>query len=311
MRRVLVLVILLAGCASPAALPAQGPHHAFLDGQGRLVADAPDAGSVRAGSFFASWASGTDYPTWRTEPFAADALVTNLTVEAVFRATAPVTTSARFPDLMAYGGSGDAWDAFNSTAVAPALQPGETHRVTIRMVPPTGGLWVPAGERLGVKLVPVMTQGQPNDIEFLVGANGSTLQWDESPAGFSTRPAAAPTQANGEATGSAYAGAAAPATTFQRFPVPLHHPAYLVAWMNVSAAQGVPDVDLFLEDAQGKQIAGSGTPTPREMLRLAPDNLPAEGDVTLVVASYGSAHATFTLTWVVGEAPSVASSAPG
>lgn len=308
MRAVLLaLVLLLAGCMGGAAK--QEPpreRRAWLDAQGSLLDAAPGQGAVRAGSFYLKWAQGADYPTWRTAPFARDVLVTNLSVDVALRATGPITTSYRFPDLMAYGGSGDAWVAFNRTNLGALLAPGETRRATLDLALPGGGLWVPAGEPLGVKLVPVMTQGDANDIEFLVGPDGSALRWSEADAPFVVHAPTARDTTSGATTGSAYAGDAAPSTTFSRVAIELPtHPAWLVAWMNVTSDQGVPDVDLFLEDAQGNQLAGSGTPTPREMLRLGPESLPADGKAVLVVASYGSAHATYDLAWVTGPASPV------
>lgn len=304
-RAALLLVLALAGCIAATPPPAPAEAHAFLAADGKLAPAPAPEGKVAAGSFFASWAQGSDYATWTSAPFPRDVLVENLTAHVKLRATGPVTTSARFPDLMAYAGSGGAWMGYGNATLGPALAPNEEKVVDIAIGVPAGGLWIPAGESLGLKLVPVMTQSSANDLEFLVGGEtGSALRWVERAAPHRAGPPSQGNVENGETTGSAYAGSAAPASTFQRFDVTLRErPGWLVAWMNVTDAQGIPDVDLFVEDAQGKTVGFSGTPTPHETVRFAPENLPADGRVTLVVASYGSAHATFNLAWKAGPAP--------
>jgi hypothetical protein len=223
-----------------------------------------------------------------------------LSVELLVDVTGPVVQSPRFPDLMAYGGAGGAWMGFNSTSEVTVLVPGQTFRWKADLVLPEGGLWLPRGERLGLKVVPVMLQSDAADVVFLVGQeDGSQASWTEAP-GVDVPTAQGP-GALGEVAGSAYAGDAAPTTTSHVTKVALEgSPRAFLVWMNVTEAQGVPDVDLAVRDPAGNEVASSGTPTPREFVRLGPDNLRGHGEYEVVVTSYGSARATFSLEWAAG-----------
>ncbi|HEX2021365.1 MAG TPA: hypothetical protein VHH36_01520, partial [Candidatus Thermoplasmatota archaeon] len=105
MRVALVLVLLLAGCASApdAPRPPAGPaapvaREAFLTSAMTLAPAAePETVGVRTGSFFLAWSQGADYVAWLGEPRASGALVDDLTVHLALRATGPVVESARFP----------------------------------------------------------------------------------------------------------------------------------------------------------------------------------------------------------------------
>ncbi|HEX2021561.1 MAG TPA: hypothetical protein VHH36_02550, partial [Candidatus Thermoplasmatota archaeon] len=205
--------------------------------------------------------------------------------------------------VMVYGGAGDAWEAFGSVRdLDSVLVPGRVYEMDVPLAPPAGGLPVPAGARLGLMVVPVMHQNDAADLEVLVGgATGSRAAWTEAPlapgSASWTRGSAA-----GEVVGSAYAGDAAPESTSRttRVAVP-PRAGGLLAWMNVTAHEGIPDVDLQVVAPDGTVVAASGTPTPREMVRLSAENLdPAGGEYALVVTSYGSARASYSLEWAIG-----------
>lgn len=306
----LALALALAGCVAPFAAeeqpaPAPTQRTAFLHSAMKLADAAEEnASAVRAGSFFRAWAAGADYPTWLADPPAEDALVTALNVTLFVRATGPVVESARFPDVMVYAGSGDAWMGYGERRDVSAFVPGTTYELAVEVALPAGGLWLPAGESLGLKVVPVMMQEDDQaDVEILLGgdaASGAT--WTQAPLdvprGRETRG-----EATGEVVGTVYAGAAAPPTTSHRTPLAIPPDAtYVVAWMNTTENVGIPDIDLSLEGPGGATLATSGTPTPREALRIARQNLEGPGDHALVVTTAGSPRATFTLEWVVGAA---------
>lgn len=312
MRRSLALVaLLLAGCVDPAAddappgtdamLPPVDEGLRFLTADMALSRDAPADGAVRAGSFFRAWAEGADYVTWESAPFDADRAVTELSVHLALRATGPVATSGRFPDVMVYGGSGGSWIAFASQqSVAPVLVPGTVYAVDLALAVPEGGLVVPRGEKLGLKVVPVMHQNEAADIEVLVGPEGSTATWTAAAVALPALDLAGESY-DGEVAGSAYAGDAAPPSTRHRAvaTVPATKSALLV-WMNTTGNEGIPDIDLSIVGPDGVEVASSGTPTPREFVRLMAPNLREAGEYTIVVASYGSARASFHVDWLAG-----------
>ena len=306
----LVVAVLLGGCLGgsdegggpgPAPGAAEGARHAWLT-SGMTLAGAPEAerAAVRAGTFYTAWAQGADYPTWEGEPVASPTRVVNMSVELLVDASGPVVQSPRFPDLMLYVASGGAWMGFNSTQELTVLVPGQSYRWKVDVLLPQGGLWLPSGERLGLKVVPVMMQNDAADVLIHVGQeDGSRLWWTEAPGvDVATVPGEG---AQGEVAGSAYAGEAAPSTTRHRTPVALAGtPRALLVWMNTTSAQGVPDIDLSVLGPDGEEIAFGGTPTPREFIRLGPDNLRGPGEYVIVVTSYGSARATFTVEWATG-----------
>src|SRR5438552_431402 len=122
------------------------------------------------------------------------------------------------------------------------------------------------------------------------------------PTWLARLPQARSGHAEGDVTGSAYAGDAAPPTV--RFAAPVHlnaTPRALLAWMNATDHEGIPDVDLELRAPNGTVLAFSGTPTPREMIRLGPENLAnvTAGDLSIAAISYGSARAHVTIEWDV------------
>lgn len=296
-------VILLVGCVTPNAVPtfhlqALPPAQVWLTSAFTLNADPPlEEETVAAAPFFQAWQAGGDYPTWVADATTGDVLVDALQVTLVVRATGPVVQSARFPDIMVYAGSGPAWMGYGERRDTDAFVPGQTYRVDVTVALPPGGLWISPDAPLGLKIVPVMLQQDQSELEIVVGPHASIATLHALPA---PPPRGAPVhaEAEGEVTGTMYAGAAAPATTSQRFPVELPANATLLAWMNTTVNQGVPDLDLALEGPSGKVIAGSGTPTPREALRLRPENLEGAGTYQLVVTTAGSPHATFHLDWL-------------
>lgn len=307
----LLVALLLAGCAdapgeppagpSPPAAPA--PRLAHLTSTMGLAPAPEDAeGAVRTGGFFRAWAEGASYVAWRTPAFSEGAVVDNLSVRLALRVTGPVVESARFPDVMVYGGSGESWLSFGSRRdLDSVLVPGRVYEIDVALAPPVGGLAVPAGETLGLMVVPVMHQNEAADVEVLVGgAAGSHANWTEAPLAAPVG-AAAPGRADGEVVGSAYAGEQAPPSTRHRTAVDVPAGATgLLVWMNVTQHQGVPDVDLEVVSPDGEAVASSGTPTPREFARLLSPNLAGRaGEWTIVVTSYGSARATFALEWQV------------
>lgn len=302
----LAVVLLLPGCMvrapdGPGDTEPAGDRAAWLTESMAFSPRAPDGGAVRTGGFFESWASGDDYPTWRSDPMGEDVVVENLTVTLVLRAAnGPVVESYRFPDIMVYGGGGESWIGFASTSDETVFLPTDGAKTLVfELAPPEGGLWVPAGESLGVKVVPVMLQQDDvADLEVLLGAEASRVEWSQHPLASAPRPDAIE-RTEGEVVGSAYSPVAAP-TTSARVPVNVPAGAALVAWMNTTDHQGIPDIDFSLEPrGGGEAIAFSGTPTPREHLKLHPGNVPP-GDYDLVVTSYGSARATFVVEHAVG-----------
>jgi hypothetical protein len=301
----LAVVVLLAGCFGPSGPPAEdGPHQAFLTSAHELR-DAPESETraVAAGSFFQAWEEGRDYPTFLAPASDRGALVTNLSLHLYARVTGPVAKTFRFPDILAYGGGGGAWMALGNASTDPLLVPNVLYEFRFELAAPPGGLWVPAGERLGVKVVPVMHQNDAANVEILVGgATASALDWTQ--VAYDAAPATLASGKNsGDVAGSAYADAAAPPTVRHRTAVETRAAApVLLAWMNTTDHEGIPDLDLSIVGPSGTELASSGTPTPKEMLRLAPMNLEGAGAYTLVVTSYGSARASFTVEWLVGDA---------
>ena len=306
----LLALALLAGCVAPpdpgTGTPGQGEttmdvHRAWLTSDMTFAAQPEEERkAVRVGSFYADWAQGTDYPTWEGAPVEAATRVLNLSVELLVDASGPVVQSPRFPDIMVYGGAGGAWMGFNSTDELTVLVPGQVFRWKADLVLPGGGLWLPKGERLGLKVVPVMLQNDQADVLVLVGQeDGSKVWWTTAPS--VDVPTVKGEGAQGEVAGSAYAGAAAPSTTSHVTKVKLEgEPRAFLVWMNTTGAQGVPDIDLAVRGPDGKVVTSAGTPTPREFIRLGPDNLRGPGEYEVVVTSYGSARATFTLDWATG-----------
>lgn len=304
---------LMAGCVAtpPEAGPQPGESgevHAFFTKEMALVAEAPgEEAAVASGSFFQAWAAGRDYPTWRAPTATRDVAIEAVVVDLAVRATGPVVRTFRFPDLMVYAGSGDAWMGINTTQTAPVLVPGTVYTFRLEIPVPGGGLWVPAGAAFGLKVVPVMHQNDQADVEILVGTpEASRASWRETPVAPPVVATWTRGQDAGELAGSEYAGAAAPATARHRTVVEVaaadatNATGVVLAWMNTTSNEGVPDLDLEIVSPQGESLAFAGTPTPREMLRLAPFNLAGPGEYTLVAHNYGSARARFTLEWAVG-----------
>jgi hypothetical protein len=301
-----ILAILLAGCVEPPGLsPALAPSlppQLFLSSLMTLDAR-PDgeAAAVRAAPFFQAWQAGTDYPTWVADPPASDMRVTSLDVTLFVRATGPVAQSGRFPDIMVYAGNGPSWIGFGSRSDYDAFVPGRTYEIAVPVALPAGGLWISPDAPLGIKVVPVMMQQDQADIEILVGGpEASRVDATAQPLAVA-RGAQTRGSGEGEVTGTIYAGAAAPATTSARVPIRIPANAtYVLAWMNTTSNQGVPDLDLGIEAPNGTALATSGTPTPREALRLSAANLVGEGDYRLVVTTAGSPHATWRVEWTIG-----------
>lgn len=302
----LAVFLALAGCLGAGvepvaeAAPLERVSH-FTSAMTLAEAPEPESSAVGSGSFYLAWQAGEDYPTWLAPPEPVDILVENITVALRVRATGPVAESPPFPDIMVYGGSGGSWIAFGTAVLPPVLAPGERQALDVQVLPPGGGLRVPAGESFGLKVVPVMQQNDAADLQVEVGGeDGTRVAWRVRPV--------APVDVTltsdaveGATRGSAYAGAAAPPETRHVTPIPLETaPSLLLAWMNVTSHTGVPDLDLALLGPEGDEVAFSGTPTPREFLRLGPENLHGPGEYQLVVTSYGSAEATFRVEWQVG-----------
>src|SRR5687768_8275713 len=99
------------------------------------LTDAPEenVSAARTGGFYEAWAAGEDYPTWVADPFGRDVLVTEALVTLQVRATGPVVESYRFPDIMVYGGSGEAWMGFGSRTDLVAFEPGRTYEVEVTL----------------------------------------------------------------------------------------------------------------------------------------------------------------------------------
>lgn len=305
----LAVALLLAGCLGLGGGEEDAP--AFAEGErvsyfhsAMTLADAPEpnASAVRTGAFFQRWAAGDDYPTWAADPLGGDALVTEAVVKLFVRATGPVVESGRFPDIMVYAGSGDAWMGYGERRDLNAFAPDQLYELDVEIGFPEGGLWIPAQESFGLKVVPVMLQQDERaDVEILVGGDdASGVTWSvaalEVPA---SRPVAG--SQTGEVVGTIYAGPAAPPTTSARVPVAVPEgAAYLVAWMNTTQSAGVPDIDLAVHAPGGEAIATAGTPTPREAIRIAGPNLSGGGEYALVVTTAGSPRATFRVEWIVG-----------
>lgn len=316
-RRLLALALLAfsAGCLSwgdDDAWPSAeviGPRTSFLHSAMTLAPEAETNGSVvRTGAFFQAWAAGDDYPTWVADPMRIDALVTAATVTLFVQVTGPVVESVRFPDIMVYGGSGDAWMGYGERRDLNALQPDQIYEIEVEIGFPEGGMWIPAAEGFGLKVVPVMLQQDERaDVLILLGGErASSVAWTVEPLDV---PASRPVRgsAEGEVVGTIYAGPAAPPTTSAGTPLEVSEgAAYIAAWMNTTGNVGVPDIDLTIVGPRGEAIASSGTPTPREAIRIAGPNLQGGGDYQLVVTTAGSPRATFKLEWIVG-APAAAS----
>lgn len=300
-----VAAAILAGCLGAATEPAPSgtvERVGFFASTMTLADAAPnETAAVRSGSFFQKWGEGSDYPTWLSDPQDHDRLVQNVTLTLYARVTGPVTTTARFPDVMAYAGSGDAWIGYASAATDRVLLPARVYKLDFALEMPRGGLWVPAGETLGVKVVPVLTQGEPNDFEILLGPDSpSALTWQERGVVVEARELRSGRE-NGEVAGSAYAGPAAPPGTSHSTPISLGGaPTRILAWMNTTDHSGIPDLDFSLVGPDGEVVASAGTPTPREAIRVATPNGLEKGEHRLVVTSYGSARASFTVEWLAG-----------
>lgn len=310
MRRLAVLaMVVMAGCLSPVApggettAPWASERDVYLRST-MTLADAPEdeARSVAMRPFFQAWAAGDDYPTWLLDPTGRDALVTSLHVTLFLRVTGPVLTSARFPDVMVYAGSDDAWMGYGELRAMSAFTPGEVYEIGFEIALPRGGLWLAPDGRLGLKVVPVMTQQEQANVEVLLGPetpSGARLRIEPLEV---ARGSEVSGDGGGQVVGTMYAQQAAPPTTRHATPIDLPPGAsYLVAWMNTTESVGVPDLDLSLVDADGKDVAGSGTPTPREAIRVPAAALAGE-DASLVVTTAGAPRATFRLEWRIGLA---------
>ncbi|HUR67716.1 MAG TPA: hypothetical protein VM370_00590, partial [Candidatus Thermoplasmatota archaeon] len=123
-----ILALLLSGCAKETGDgPATGASErvSYFHSAMTLV-DAAEANRsvVRTGGFYDKWAAGTDYPTWVADPLGRDVLVTGANVTLYIQVTGPVVENPRFPDIMVYGGSGDAWMGFGSRTDYHAFTPG-------------------------------------------------------------------------------------------------------------------------------------------------------------------------------------------
>ncbi|HUR70121.1 MAG TPA: hypothetical protein VM370_12825, partial [Candidatus Thermoplasmatota archaeon] len=225
-------------------------------------------------------------------------------VTLYIQVTGPVVENPRFPDIMVYGGSGDAWMGFGSRTDYHAFTPGQVYEMEVELAMPTGGLWLAPDVGFGLKVVPVMLQ-QANDadVEILLGGENDTasrVAWSYVPLDV---PPATPTrgEATGEVVGTIYAPVPPP-TTSHRTPLPLPEGTrYVLAWMNTTENVGVPDIDLSIALPNGTVIAGSGTPTPREAIRIAGPYLAGAGEYGLIVTTAGSPRAQFKLEWIVGE----------
>lgn len=302
----LLLPAAVVGCieipdgATEAARQTNVEERYLTDGLGFSEAP-PRDGAVRTGAFFQRWAEGDDYATWTGDLAPHDRMIQDIEVRLVLRATGPVVESSRFPDIMVYAGAGEAFLGYGDVRDEQVLVPMLTYHVDVEVEVPEGGLWLPAGEPFALKVVPVMLQqDDAADIEVVTGPAGSRVEWHEAPLDTSPRPPLTG-EAEGEAIGSAYAGDAAPKSTSQSYPIQVPAGAQAVlAWMNVTGSDGIPDVDLEILGPDGETVAFSGTPTPREALKLAAPNLRGPGEYRLVVTSYGSARAAFTLAWAIG-----------
>lgn len=305
----LLLAVTVAGCLAPASTTATPPawaadHVSYLH-SAMTLAPAPEKNEsvVRTGAFFQAWAAGDDYPTWVADPLPEHARATAATVTLFLRASGPVVESGRFPDIMVYGGSGDAWMGFGSRGDLHAIAPGEVVEVEVELTMPEGGLWLAPDVGFGLKIVPVMLQQNDTaDVEILVGGDsGSRVRWTAEPMAVAEAQGE-PGEAEGEVVGTIYAGPAAPPTTSARIPLSVPPDAvWLVVWMNTTASAGVPDVDLGIEGPDGALLATAGTPTPREAIRLAGTSLPGPGEYQLVVTTAGAPRAQFKLEWQLGR----------
>lgn len=306
----LVLALAAAGCLAPGAEREEAVAARELVSffhSAMLLADAPEENGsvVRTGGFYESWAAGVDYPTWVADPLDGHARVTEATVTLYLRATGPVVESVRFPDVMVYGGAGDAWMGFGSRTDLNAIVPGEVLELEVEVVMPEGGLWLAPDTGFGLKIVPVMLQQDERaDVEILVGGETpSQVRWSIEPLDVADPASIERGADTAEVVGTIYAGPAAPPTTSARVPLVVPEDAvWIVAWMNTTDHVGIPDIDLGIEAPDGTAIATSGTPTPREAIRVAADNLHGGGEYALVVTTAGSPRAEVTVEWLVARA---------
>jgi hypothetical protein len=307
-----VLMMLLAGCITPFSAPLSASETpetrtSYFHSAMTLAASPEDNMSVvRTGGFYESWAAGDDYPTWVADPMGHDVRITTATVTLYLQVSGPVVESERFPDIMVYGGSGEAWMGFGSRTDLLAFQPDQVYKVEVELTMPVGGLWLPPAEGFGLKIVPVMLQQDDRaDIEILLGGNDTASQvaWTFEELEL---PEATPErgETTGDVTGTIYVGPAAPPTTSQRTPLPLgDDTAWVVAWMNTTENVGIPDIDLSIVSPNGTTLATSGTPTPQEAIRVSQENLAGAGEYGLVVTTAGSPRASFKIEWFVGRSP--------
>jgi hypothetical protein len=130
----IAVVLMFSGCvgSSTSATSKISPTEFFLSALMTLDGSPGDETmAVRAAPFFQAWKAGEDYPTWVADPLHSDITITTLNVTLYLRADGPVVQSARFPDIMVYAGSGDAWMGYGERRDVDALVPGQTYRIEI------------------------------------------------------------------------------------------------------------------------------------------------------------------------------------
>ncbi len=301
----LLLSLSLAGCLGGSdedsgapdddVMPGQHRSHvAFLTGDMTLADDSPAPDAVPVGWSWQDWSNGRLAPAWRTEAFPADAVLTMVEAEITYRAESAVAMVApdnrpRFTVWFGAGGEDEVVAIVDHgfEDAPPVMAAGQESTVVFPLALPVGGLAIDAGQQLVLRVATYFPdhQGAPT-MSVVVGP--SQLRWDEAGARHPDGDSAEATDFSGSLAGGRCVAPANPGDSAHdrhTFLVPADAVAVDVVLHRADGAGVGPDLDMFLQDADGELVtyaAGSASP---ERIQLRGTNLQATalGEWTLNV----------------------------
>jgi hypothetical protein len=221
------------------------------------------------------------------------------TVDPFRNATDPTRTR----HFVFWIGSDGVFPTYETAWGPAALTPGTRYTATVDLPLPAGGWNIPAGERLQLLVAPLMVNTGSN-VHYLVehGTTPSRMEleatpWDAPQLGALDREE---TQHVLVANGGMFTGVGPASASTLHLPLRIHaDDAYLRVHIQfVSNAAGKSDLDLWVEDAAGQEVASSTTPYQSETVRLWGPQLESLGGgvYTLRIVAYSGLQTHLRVT---------------
>ncbi len=245
------------------------------------LANASEPGQVPLGWSMAEYGLGTLPPTWYSEPVPQDIVIGAAHVTLSFAAEQATTSLLARPEYTAWFGVEDRFGSHLFFDGPPYLVAGAPATVGDWVSPPPGGLVVPAGERIALRVASYMADAEgANQVDLVVGDESAP-----SRVALTVRPIELPEarvehvlDEQGALEGTRCTVADPTGTATATFP--LEVPVDAVG-LNVTLARlggtGAPDLDFLIFDPAGNVVWGGEGSGGDEAAVLLQPNLEAVG----------------------------------